>query len=169
MMQSGRVFDPGSGSAPVGAKRVPLAHSGLRSASVGAKRVPLAHSGLRSASVGAKRVPLAHSGLRSAPVGAKRVPLAHSAAKWICGMSFGSLFSGINAGPICLPANYFSTLHRECQEFISAGNHPSVRLCCTAPAGQEIADPLSLLLILKKILFFSIFRDIFCLKFRVYK
>ncbi len=52
---------------------------GLRSAPVGAKRVPLAHSGLRSAPVGAKRVPLAHSGLRSAPVGAKRAPLAHSA------------------------------------------------------------------------------------------
>ena len=34
---------------------------GLRSAPVGAKRVPLARGGLRSAPVGAKRVPLARS------------------------------------------------------------------------------------------------------------
>ena len=45
---------------------MPLARSaargfGLRSAPVGAKRVPLARGGLRSAPVGAKRVPLARS------------------------------------------------------------------------------------------------------------
>ena len=40
----GRHWRPAPCSAPVGAKRVPLARRGLRSAPVGAKRVPLARS-----------------------------------------------------------------------------------------------------------------------------